>query len=125
MSETAFSEVAFPRGIPDFQSVNVMAILLGLGQKYAAQALEEVLSQWPVGSGESRAGWKADVVVLGTTVEIVLTNSVSYAQYVTAPGGGPPLASTLALAAIQKAKAAFSAEARIVIPTALSNASRR
>jgi hypothetical protein len=125
MSETAFSEVAFPRGIPDFQSVNVMAILLGLGQKYAAQALEEVLAQWPVGSGTSRDGWKADAVVLGTTVEIVLTNSVPYAQYVTAVGGGPPLASTLAVTAIQKAKAAFSAEARIVIPVALSNASRR
>ena len=123
--DAKFSEIAFPRGIPDFQSVDVMAILFSLGEKYAAVALAKVLDGWPVESGASRGAWSAQAVLLGTSVEIVLTNSLPYAQYVTAKGGGPTLASTLVVDALKEAKAAFSAEARLLIPQALRNASRK
>jgi hypothetical protein len=119
------ARVTLTKSAPDFAAVDVTAILLRVGRKYAALALAAVLAKWPVDSGASQAGWKVDVVLEGRAVRLVLTNSVPYAQYVTEKGGGAPIASTLALEAVREAQAALNAEAGREIAEALRNAPRR
>jgi hypothetical protein len=119
------ARVTLTKSAPDFASVDVSAILLRVGRKYAAVALAAVLANWPVDSGASRAGWEVDVVLQGRAVRLVLTNSVPYAQYVTEKGGNAPIAPTLALDAVREAQAALNAEAGREIAEALRNAPGR
>jgi hypothetical protein len=119
------ARVSLTKGVPDFASVDVTGILLRLGRKYAALALTAVLAKWPVDSGTSRAGWKVDALLQGATVRLVLTNDVPYAQHVTAKGGGPPIAPTLALDVMREAQAALNIEAEREIAEALRNAPGR
>lgn len=110
---------------PDFAAVDIPAILLRLGKKYAPVALAAVLAEWPVESGRSRAGWEVEAVLEGQSVRLVLSNNVRYAPFVTGPGSDEPIASTLAVAALQKVQAALDVEAEDEIAAALRAAPPR
>ena len=119
------ARVTLTKGVPNYAAVDIQAILLRLGRKYAPIALAAVLEKWPIDSGTSRAGWEVGVLVEGASVRLVLKNEVDYAQYVTEKGGGSPIAQPLALAAIRETQAALNVEAEREIAAAFRKAPGR
>lgn len=116
--------VAVQGAVPSFASVDFGRVAKPIAERWAADALREIKSQWPVATGASLKGWGFNVAVTITSVNIIIINQVPYSPHVHKKGDPTLLGQALINQALARVIPLMNAEIQTAYIAACNQATK-